>query len=322
MLFKLILKRYLHRWKFLTVVFAGMLLSSTTMSGSLMYFDSLRDIALDFELSKISSEKLDVNIASSEKPLMGDKYLNLKKDIEDNLSIPLKKYSTQNFYGTKTSTFLPTEWGKTGEEMEKGATSRLTSLCNSSEQIQNNNAIDICKRYYFSFLENVTENNLINFDEVSSNTNRDLVEVFIDKDIANLFKIMPGEILEIEAYWDEADPIVNVYISGFFSLGNNNIFNSFYSQNFVQEDSSFIFANLIIKEIDSLKELGDKFISMDSDLFWMSDIDEEKINSTEVTKINSIVVDNPPLLSSKYDNFSFKTGITDSLEKFDSNQLF
>ena len=74
MLSRLILKRYLHRWKFLTVVFAGMLLSSTTMSGSIMYFDSLRDIALDFELSKISSEKLNVNISSSEKPLMGEKY--------------------------------------------------------------------------------------------------------------------------------------------------------------------------------------------------------------------------------------------------------
>ena len=52
MLFRLILRRYLHRWKFLAVVFAGMLLSSSTMSGSLMYFDSLRDIALDFELNK------------------------------------------------------------------------------------------------------------------------------------------------------------------------------------------------------------------------------------------------------------------------------
>ena len=58
---------------------------------------------------------------------------------------------------------------------------------------------------------------------------------------------------------------------------------------------------------------------MDSDLFWMIDINEEKINSTEVNNINSIIVDNPPLLSSKYDNFSFNTGISDSLEKFDNN---
>ena len=51
----------------------------------------------------------------------------------------------------------------------------------------------------------------------------------------------------------------------------------------------------------------------------MIDIEEEKINSTEVSKINSIIVDKPPLLSSKYDNFSFKTGMVESLEMFDSN---
>ena len=160
MLIRLILKRYLHRWKFLTVVFAGMLLSSTTMSGSIMYFDSLRDIALDFELSKISSEKMDVNISSSEKPLMGSKFTILKDDIEETLILPLKSYSDQNFYGTKTSTFLPIEWGKTGEEMEKGATSRLTSLCDSSLQIDNNNAVEICKRYYFSYFEEISEKGL------------------------------------------------------------------------------------------------------------------------------------------------------------------
>ncbi len=319
MLFRLILKRYLHRWKFLTVVFAGMLLSSTTMSGSIMYFDSLRDIALDFELSKISSEKLDVNVSSSEKPLMGEKYIILKDDIEDTLTNPLNKYSNQNFYGTKTSTFLPIEWGKTGEEMEKGATSRLTSLCNSSQQISENSVVDICKRYYFSFFEDADKEKLINFEKTTSNIDENSIGIYLAKDIANLFKISAGEKLEIEAYWDEPNPIVNVTVLGFFSLSENESFNNFYSNNFMQEDSSFIFANLIIKDINELSKLGNKFVSMDSDLVWMIDIEEEKINSTEVSKINSIIVDSPPLLSSKYDNFSFKTGMVESLEMFDSN---
>lgn len=319
MLLRLILKRYLHRWKFLTVVFAGMLLSSTTMSGSIMYFDSLRDIALDFELSKISSEKLDVNVSSSEKPLMGEKYIILKDDIEDTLANPLSKYSNQNFYGTKTSTFLPIEWGKTGEEMEKGATSRLASLCNSSQQISENSVVDICKRYYFSFFEDADKEELINFEKTTSKTDENSIGIYIAKDIAKLFKISAGEKLEIEAYWDEPNPIVNVTVLGFFSLSENESFNNFYSNNFMQEDSSFIFANFIIKDINELSKLGNKFVSMDSDLFWMIDIEEEKINSTEVSKINSIIVDNPPLLSSKYDNFSFKTGMVESLEMFDSN---
>ena len=319
MLLRLILKRYLHRWKFLSVVFAGMLLSSTTMSGSIMYFDSLRDIALDFELSKISSEKLDVNVSSSEKPLMGEKYIILKDDIEGTLINSLNKYSNQNFYGTKTSTFLPIEWGKTGEEMEKGATSRLTSLCNSSQQISENSVVDICKRYYFSFFEDADKEELINFEKTISNIDENSIGIYVSKDIANLFKISAGEKLEIEAYWDEPNPIVNVTVLGFFSLSENESFNNFYSNNFMQEDSSFIFANFIIKDINELSKLGNKFVSMDSDLFWMIDIEEEKINSTEVSKINSIIVDSPPLLSSKYDNFSFKTGMVESLEMFDSN---
>ena len=276
MLSRLILKRYLHRWKFLTVVFAGMLLSSTTMSGSIMYFDSLRDIALDFELSKISSEKLNVNISSSEKPLMGEKYLILKNDIEATLTNPLNKYANQNFYGTKTSTFLPLEWGKTGEEMEKGATSRQSSLCNSSQQISENRAVDICKRYYFSFFEDADEKDLINFEQTSFSSDENEIGIYMDKDIANLFNISSGQKLEIEAYWDEPDPIVNVIVLGFFSLSKNESFNNFYSNNFIQEDSSFIFANLIIKDINELSNLGNKFISMDSDLFWMTDIEEEK----------------------------------------------
>ena len=319
MLLRLILKRYLQRWNFLTVVFAGMLLSSTTMSGSIMYFDSLRDIALDFELSKISSEKLDVNVSSSEKPLMGEKYIILKDDIEGTLINSLNKYSNQNFYGTKTSTFLPIEWGKTGEEMEKGATSRLTSLCNSSQQISENSVVDICKRYYFSFFEDADKEELINFEKTISNIDENSIGIYVSKDIANLFKISAGEKLEIEAYWDEPNPIVNVTVLGFFSLSENESFNNFYSNNFMQEDSSFIFANFIIKDINELSKLGNKFVSMDSDLFWMIDIEEEKINSTEVSKINSIIVDSPPLLSSKYDNFSFKTGMVESLEMFDSN---
>ena len=319
MLLRLILKRYLHRWKFLSVVFAGMLLSSTTMSGSIMYFDSLRDIALDFELSKISSEKLDVNVSSSEKPLMGEKYIILKDDIEGTLINSLNKYSNQNFYGTKTSTFLPIEWGKTGEEMEKGATSRLTSLCNSSQQISENSVVDICKRYYFSFFEDADKEKLINFEKTTFNIDENSIGIYLAKDIANLFKISAGEKLEIEAYWDEPNPIVNVTVLGFFSLSENESFNNFYSNNFMQEDSSFIFANFIIKDINELSKLGNKFVSMDSDLFWMIDIEEEKINSTEVSKINSIIVDSPPLLSSKYDNFSFKTGMVESLEMFDSN---
>tara|TARA_B100001029_G_scaffold33052_1_gene24962 strand:- start:4285 stop:7797 length:3513 start_codon:yes stop_codon:yes gene_type:complete len=321
MLFRLILRRYLHRWKFLVVVFAGMLLSSSTMSGSLMYFDSLRDIALDFELAKVSSEKMDIIVSSSEKPLMGEKYLSLKNDIESQLIDPLDKYSNQAFFGVKSSTFLPTEWNQSGEDLVKGATSRSTSLCDSEQQILNNSVIEICKRYYFTYFGKNSLNQFFNLEnnENLESPDQKYFEVFIDSNMADIFDIKIGDSIDIETYWDEPDPIATVFISGFYNLGSNTNFNNFYIKNFQQEDSSFVFSNLIIVNEEDLKKLGNRFISMDSDLFWKLDIDEEKINSNEVDSLGSILVDVPPNLSSKYDNFSFNTSIVDSLDNFDSN---
>ena len=321
MLFRLILRRYLHRWKFLVVVFAGMLLSSSTMSGSLMYFDSLRDIALDFELAKVSPEKMDITVSSSEKPLMGEKYLSLKRDIEFQLIEPLGKYSNQTFFGVKSSTFLPTEWNEGGEDLVKGATSRSTSLCNSEEQILDNSVIEICKRYYFTYFGKNSFNQFFNLEnnQPLESSDQNYFEVFVDSNMAKIFNINIGDSIDIEAYWDEPDPIATVFISGFYNLGSDTIFNNFYVENFQQQDSSFVFSNLIIANEEDLKKLGDRFISMDSDLYWKLDINEEKINSNEVDSLSGILVEAPPNLSSKYDNFSFNTSIVDSLDNFDSN---
>ena len=258
MLFRLILKRYLHRWKFLVVVFAGMLLSSSTMSGSLMYFDSLRDIALDFELAKVSSEKMDIVISSSEKPLMGEKYLSLKQDIESQLTRPLERYSNQTFYGVKSSTFLPTEWNEGGEDLVKGATSKSTSLCNSEEQILSNSVLEICKRYYFTYFGIDSLNRYFNIGNNAplESTDESYFEVFIDRNVATFFNINIGDLINIEAYWDEPNPITTVFISGLYDLGENANFNNFYIENFQQKDSSFVFANLIISNEEDLEKLG------------------------------------------------------------------
>ena len=68
--------------------------------------------------------------------------------------------------------------------------------------------------------------------KTTSNTDENSIGIYIAKDIANLFKISAGEKLEIEAYWDEPNPIVNITVLGFFSLSENESFNNFYSNNF------------------------------------------------------------------------------------------
>lgn len=325
MLINLIIRRYLYRWKFLAVVFAGMMLSSATMSGSFMYFDSLRDIALDYELETKSSESLDIKISASEKPLMGEKYQILKSSINQELIDPLNDYSFDSYFGIKTATFLPKGMDSLIDKdasIPKGETSLSTSLCDSSEQISTGNAIEICKRFYFTYIDDISSKNLLSVKKTLNESPDSLgaeISVLIDLDTADLFNINPGDIIQIETYWDEPDPTLNVLISGTYELGNNQFFNQFYDKNFIPKDSSFIFSNLLIDSEEDLINLGIKFTSMDSDLFWISNINEEKINSGVTDQLKYILNNIPEDFSSKFDGFSFNTSITDALLDFDKN---
>ena len=325
MLIKLIIRRYLYRWKFLAVVFAGMMLSSSTMSGSFMYFDSLRDIALDYELESRSSESLDVKISASEKPLMGEKYQFLTQSIDQELINPLKSYSLNSYFGIRTATFLPKDIDNLIDkdiEFPKGETSISTSLCDSKDQVSSGNILEFCKRFYFTFIEDVDAKNLLSIDKVfnqNPDSSEAQVSALINSEIAALFKISPGDVIKLETYWDEPDPSLNVLISGTYDVENNEFFNQFYEKNFIQKDSSFIFSNLLIDTEVQLNKLGNRFTSMNVDLFWISDINEEKINSGVTDQLKYILNNIPEDFSSKFDGFSFSTSITDVLLDFDKN---
>ena len=60
MILRLFLKRIIARKKTFLVVSIGILLACTTLSGSIMYFESLRNLALDYTFSKIDSSQLDI----------------------------------------------------------------------------------------------------------------------------------------------------------------------------------------------------------------------------------------------------------------------
>ena len=126
----------------------------------------------------------------------------------------LSKYSNQTFFGVKSSTFLPTEWNEGGEDLVKGATSRSTSLCNSEEQILDNSVIEICKRYYFTYFGKNSFNQFFNLEnnQPLESSDQNHFEVFVDSNMAKIFNINIGDSIDIEAYWDEPDPIATVFI--------------------------------------------------------------------------------------------------------------
>ena len=73
MILRLFLKRIIARKKTFLVVSIGILLACTTLSGSIMYFESLRNLALDYTFSKIDSSQLDIKLRARERPVTKQK---------------------------------------------------------------------------------------------------------------------------------------------------------------------------------------------------------------------------------------------------------
>ena len=62
----LVTKRSVSHWKLLISVVVGVMLASTIMSGTVIYFDALRELALKSTLARLTDGEVDILIKTKE----------------------------------------------------------------------------------------------------------------------------------------------------------------------------------------------------------------------------------------------------------------
>ena len=70
----MVAKRSLSHWRLLSTVIIGVLLSSTVMSGTVIYFDALRELALKNSLDRVEDLDLDILIKAERGPTTVEEY--------------------------------------------------------------------------------------------------------------------------------------------------------------------------------------------------------------------------------------------------------
>lgn len=71
---QLVARRALAHWKLLSYVVIGVVLASAILSGTVIYFEALRELALENSLQRRSVEELDVTIRASRGPTNNEEY--------------------------------------------------------------------------------------------------------------------------------------------------------------------------------------------------------------------------------------------------------
>ena len=109
---KFVIKRSLSHARLLISVVIGVLLAAAILSGTVIYFNSLKEIALDETLDAMPSNDLDLVAKAVRGPTTTEEYEKVTSLIINEATRTIGWFSRSLIYGGSTSTFFLTEPGK------------------------------------------------------------------------------------------------------------------------------------------------------------------------------------------------------------------
>ena len=102
----IILKRTLAHKNLIGAVMVGIILSSTIMSGSVIFFDSLKNLSLQETLSSTSEKNIDILVEANGTPKNNGDHKKILRQINETIIATCEKITNKNEYFAKTSTFF------------------------------------------------------------------------------------------------------------------------------------------------------------------------------------------------------------------------
>ncbi len=304
----MVLKRSLANWRLLSSVVVGVVLASAIMAGTVIYFDSLRDIALDAALADREPLDLDIFTKVTRGPTNPSTYSTVRNYVENAYRDRVGWLLEDSLHGGRTATFflaLP------GEEEEAG---------------------DDNARSYFAFIPGIEDDiTLLPGGRMPEPLLAPRVrgqpvsmEAIAPEDAALAFGVGVGDTLSAVPYWEDATPYMSVTITGLYRRNdpdnlvwelNDRILHSFTSGNFAT-------VPFLVSEDTFLRGLGASFPDMDSTYGWLLLVDPERLSSVNATNALFSVVGVSRSLSSVFTSFRQVTYLDDALRDYDERLLF
>ena len=325
----MVLKRSLANWRLLSSVVVGVVLASAIMAGTVIYFDSLRDIALDAALADREPLDLDIFAKVTRGPTSPNSYSIARNYVEGVYRESVGWFIEDTLHGGRSATFFLTP---SGEETEAGG----------------DNA-----RSYFVFLPGVEDKitilpggrmpePLLDPDvrgrqaptaaavpgdappEAVLRGDPISMEAIVPEEAALDFGVEVGDTLSAVPYWHDATPYMSVTVTGLYTRNdpddliwelNDRTFHSFMSGNF----STVPF---LVSQETFLRGVGKAFPDMDSTYGWLLLVEPDRLSSINATDALHSITGIKRSLGSVFTSFRQTTDLDDALRDYDQRLLF
>jgi len=303
----LIVRRLIVNWRTLSTVIIGVVLACSIMSGTVVFFDSLKEIALDDVLKSLDKEEINILVQAEKGPTNADEASTLNERIHSFSEGLLSSHVSEILHGGRTTTLF---FSYPGQEQNAGKDNSRT---------------------FFAYLPNLQPHITITDGIFGGNGLGELTseEISVIKVLVNVqdaanFGLQVGDRISAVPYWDDSVSHVTAEVAGTFEKNNqDDLYWSIEQKGFMYSASdSFKTIPLYLNEDVYMEHLASKFLDLETTYVWMFDIDRESINSSNASNLASNITYFGNRLDSELNRFVIRTELDKSLQKYDTRILF
>ena len=301
-----VLKRSLAHWKLLSSVVLGVLLASSIMSGTVIYFDALREIALRSALSQHSEADMHIIMQGQRGPVNGEEALRVSRVVNEAVAQRLEWLIDGRIHAAKTPTMFLTAPGQ--EEV----------------------AGDDNARAYFAYVPDIEEQIIIrggtfpSVSPVNAPGEPFAIEAMIPVEAADLFGARIGDRVSAVLPWSDDLAHVEVVISGIFQRERPEA-EVWQLEEAVLEaatGASFRTMPFHISQEAFLDTLGPRLRRMEATYAWLLMTDTDRVNARNSTDTLTDIRRTNSILSSTLSSFRQTTTLDNALDEYDRRLFF
>ena len=301
-----VLKRSLAHWKLLSSVVLGVLLASSIMSGTVIYFDALREIALRSALSQHSEADMHIIMQGQRGPVNGEEALRVSRVVDEAVAQRLEWLIDGRIHAAKTPTMFLTAPGQ--EEV----------------------AGDDNARAYFAYVPDIEEQIIIrggtfpSVSPVNAPGEPFAIEAMIPVEAADLFGARIGDRVSAVLPWSDDLAHVEVVISGIFQRERPEAEVWQLEEAVLQAATGASFRTMPfhISQEAFLDTLGPRLRRMEATYAWLLMTDTDRVNARNSTDTLTDIRRTNSILSSTLSSFRQTTTLDNALDEYDRRLFF
>lgn len=306
----MVVKRSLSHWRLLSTVIVGVVLASTVMSATVIYFDALRELALDNTLDGLTPAETDILLKADRGPTTVEEFQKVENQVNRQVDSRIGWLLRGQERAARSATFFATE---PGDESAAGQdNSRAYFVYMPSLQDRITVLPDDGGRYSLSHAINGPDEPLT-------------LEAIVPVEDAASFGVGIGDVISAVPHWSDRTPYLQVVITGLFERNDPEA--EFWHMDDalvrnVTSGGSFRSVPFFISDAAFFGVLGQAFPDMDSSYIWLLEVDADRLNASNTTLARREITTMRRRLSSNLFSYRQISELEDALEEYDQRLFF